>query len=277
MPEPERISSRDNRRLSNARAVRDGRSNAQIFIEGKRLAEEAIRSGLEIEQCFLVEGFADGELGGRAAALAGRVFELPEKLFRSIADTGQSQGIILLGSRPASSREGVELGIGTRPLPIVVMLKEVNNPSNLGAILRTAEAAGVGAVVISKDSADAFSPKALRSAMGASFRMPIWDEASLHDAFDWGKDHGLAITAADVSGTQSYLDTDLTIPRLLVFGSEAHGLTPGDLARVDDRVTIPLDNDVESLNLAVSAGILLFEARRQIAHHRHRVAISDLN
>src|SRR5688572_11741963 len=191
MREPERISSRDNRRLSNARAVRDGRAKAQIFIEGKRLAEEAIRSGLEIEECFLVEGFADGELGSRAAERADRVFELPENLFRSIADTERSQGIILLAGRPASSRKRVESVVGASPIPIVIMLKEINNPLNLGAILRTAEAAGVAGVVISKNSADVFSAKALRSAMGASFRIPVWDEANIDDAFGWGKEFGL--------------------------------------------------------------------------------------
>jgi TrmH family RNA methyltransferase len=263
MPEPERISSRDNRRLGNARAVRDGRAKAQIFIEGRRLAEEAIRSGMEIDECFLVEGFADLELGTRTAALGARVFELPVKLFSSIADTERSQGIILIANRPTTSRKCIESRTRASLLPIVVMLKEINNPSNLGAILRTAEAAGVAGVVISKNSADVFSAKALRSAMGASFRLPVWDEANIDDAFRWGQENGLAVTAADISGATNYLDADWTVPRLLVFGSEAHGLSPADLACVDDRVTIPLDNDVESLNIAVSAGILLFEARRQ--------------
>src|SRR5688572_9056879 len=124
MRERERISSRDNRRLSSARAVRDGRVKAHIFIEGKRLAEEALRSGLGIEECFLVEGFSDGELGNRVARHADHVFELPPKLFHSIADTERSQGIVLIAARPDSSRKRIDSKVGASSLPIVIILKE---------------------------------------------------------------------------------------------------------------------------------------------------------
>ena len=144
-----------------------------------------------------------------------------------------------------------------------LFLKEINNPSNLGAIVRTAEAAGAIGVIVSKGSADVFSPKALRSAMGSSFRLPVWENAEFSEVLGWAKVHDLVTVAADILGTSSYTDIDWRIPSLLIFGSEAHGLGELELAAIDKTVLIPMENGVESLNLAVSAGIILFEARRQ--------------
>ena len=190
------------------------------------------------------------------------IVELPDKIFRSIADTEQPQGIVLIAKRPKTSIENIESRITSALLPIVIFLKEINNPSNLGAILRTAEAAGVAGVIVSKNSADVFSPKALRGAMGASFRLPVWDNAGFDEVLRWAK-RKLVTTAADVSVSAGYTQIDWKTPRLLIFGSEAHGLNPSELEQINEMITIPMENAVESLNLAVSAGIILFEAKRQ--------------
>ena len=253
----EQITSRDNRRLAEARKVRDGKVADKMFVEGTRLVREALRSDIAIEECFFSDDFHDDELRN---AFHGPVFELPAKLFRSIADTDNSQGVIVIAKRPNAS--------SLRPsvaslLPVVIYLHEINNPANLGAVIRTAEAAGAGGVIISNNSADVFSPKALRAAMGSSFRMPIWENAGLEDILRWAKENGYITTAADVSAGTTYTSVDWEKPRLLVCGSEAHGLTTAQLDRVNEKISIPMRHGVESLNLAVSAGVILFEAKRQ--------------
>jgi len=264
MNEIEKISSRDNQRLVNARKVRDGRGDGQIFIEGKRLVTEALRSGIEIEECHFKSEFDDEDLLYAVADRAKNTFELSTKLFDSIADTKSPQGIILIAKRPVSDAGAIESKLGTG-LPIVLFLKEINNPSNLGAILRTGQAAGVAGVIVSTGSADVYSAKAIRAAMGASFRLPVWEGVTFDAALDWARERGLATVAADISGGTSYADADWRKPSLLIFGSEAHGLSVEELASVDQKILIPMADGVESLNLAVSAGIILFEARRQVS------------
>jgi TrmH family RNA methyltransferase len=266
MNEIEKISSRDNQRLVAARKVRDGKENGQIFIEGKRLAAEALRSGIEIKECFFKSEFDDKDLLYSAADQGKNTFELSAKLFDSIADTKNPQGIILIAKCPSNGREkiGERLDQQDTGLPLVLFLKEINNPANLGAIIRTAEAAGVAGVVVSAGSADVHSPKATRAAMGASFRVPVWDGVTFDEAVNWARELGLTTVAADISGGTSYVDVDWSKPSLLIFGSEAHGLSVEELASVDNKILIPMANGVESLNLAVSAGIIMFEARRQV-------------
>ena len=262
MNEIEKITSRDNQRLINARKVRDGNASDRICIEGKRLVEEALRSNIDIDECFYAEGFADTDLMYACADKAVFTAELPERIFNSIADTKNPQGIILVAKRPVGNAAAIEKKIASG-LPIVLFLKEINNPSNLGAILRTAEAAGVAGIIVSEKSADVYSPKALRASMGSSLRLAIWENAEFNDVLSWAKAGNLTTTATDIGADQTYSSIDWKKPRLLVFGSEAHGLTVEEVNRVDETILIPMENEVESLNLAVSAGIILFEAKRQ--------------
>jgi TrmH family RNA methyltransferase len=259
----ERITSRENRRLVAARAVRDGRAPEQIFIEGKRLVQEAVRSNIEIDECFVSEDLDDQFILDALAGCTASIAELPERIFSTIADTKQPQGVIAIGRRPNTGREMIAIRDGQ--IPLVVFLDEINNPSNLGAILRTAEAAGVAGIVISRGSADAFSPKALRGAMGSSFRVPVWDNAGFSDVIEWAREGHLPVCAAVADSTTDYITVDWKKPRLLIFGSEAHGLNANQLKDVDETLAIPMAQNVESLNLAVAAGIILFEARRQNA------------
>jgi TrmH family RNA methyltransferase len=257
----ERITSRENRRLVAARAARDGRAHGQIFIEGKRLVQEAVRSNIEIDECFVSDGIGDQGILDTMAGGTTSMAELPERIFRSIADTKEPQGVIAIARRPKTGREMIAIRDGH--LPLVIFLDEINNPSNLGAILRTAEAAGVAGVIISRGSADAFSPKALRGAMGSSFRMPVWDNADFGEILDWARTARLSVCAAVADSAKNYTTVDWKKPRLLIFGSEAHGLISEQLKDVDETLAIPMSQNVESLNLAVAAGIILFEARRQ--------------
>jgi TrmH family RNA methyltransferase len=265
----QKITSRENAKLKLARKARDGKEKDLIFVEGVRLAEEVLRSEIQIREIFVSESFNENE---RAAQLL-QVFqekncsinEVSEKLFQSIADTKQTQGVILLGEKPATGRRDFEAKFSLSDnLPVVVLLHEINNPANLGAILRTAEAVDVAGIVISKNSADVFSPKSVRASMGACFRLNIWTNASFEEVLNWSREKSLISTAADINAEQNYTEIDWSKPRLLIFGSEARGLSAEEFRKIDEHLVIPMENGVESLNLAVSCAVILFEAKRQI-------------
>lgn len=246
------ITSRENAKLKLARGARDGRESGFVFVEGVRLVEEALRSDVEIVYVF---ASADFDMSDRFSDFTNLYFVEP-RIFRSLADTENPQGIMALVRRPSWSLADIVPGF-------VVLLHRINNPSNLGAVVRTAEAAGVTGLITTTGSADAFSPKALRASMGSAFRLPIVERIHFDDAMAWARKRGLVSTAADISGQVRYSDLDWTVPRLIVFGSEAHGLDDGELSLINEKILIPMENEVESLNLAVSSGIILFEAKRQ--------------
>jgi TrmH family RNA methyltransferase len=264
------IESKDNPRLKLVRKIRDGLEPAFIFVEGVRLAEEAVRSNLAIEFCLFVKGTeADSrqtDLLDSVWSKTTNIFEVDESLFSAISDTRSPQGIILICKRPKTDLASFEIERERRSavLPLTVLVSEVNNPSNLGAVVRAAEAAGVAGIIVSKNSADIFSPKALRGSMGSTFRMPIWAGAANTEAIDWATLNGVSSVGATADDARSYTELDWSKPRMLVLGSEAHGLPADTEAQLDERISIPMNPNVESLNLAVAAGIILFEARRQV-------------
>lgn len=262
-----KISSRDNQRIRQAQKVRDSLIKDAIFVEGLRLAEEVLRSDLKISDVFFTESFAQTE---RGKAFLQKVenfnlAEVAEKIFGSLSDTKNPQGIILICAKPAAGKKKIEAAIetGSRKFPLLVLLHQINNPANLGAILRTCEAVGASGVILTKRSADAFSAKALRGAMGASLRLPIWSNADFFEVLDWAKEKNLMSVCADVNAEKSYLEIDWKKPRLLVFGSEARGLSAEERGEIEESLVIPMANQVESLNLAVSSGVILYEAKRQ--------------
>ena len=177
----EKITSRDNRRLVHARKVREGKISSQIFIEGRRLVGESLRSDLTIDECFVSESFRDDDLLDAVTKNTNSIAEIPDRICRALADTDRPQGIILIATRPTTSSDLIELRLGSSTLPIVIFLKEINNPSNLGAIFRVAEASGVTGIVVSTNSVDVYSPKAIRAAMGSSFRLPVWEKAGFEE------------------------------------------------------------------------------------------------
>ncbi len=179
-----KITSRDNSLLRRARSVRDGKVDDLIFIEGLRLCEEALRSDLKIEALIYSDQIARKD---RAATLiaeietgADKTAVVSENLLESISYTKTPQGIILLASRPVISQE--EFQEKQSSTPLMVILHGINNPVNVGAILRTAEAAGVTGAIVTPNTADPFSPKSLRGAMGSAFRLPVRTGASYADA-----------------------------------------------------------------------------------------------
>jgi TrmH family RNA methyltransferase len=259
------IESKDNQQLKHLRQVRDGKAEGEIFIEGARLCTEAVRSRLPITLCVLREDFDPAGHADLVAALkagAKAIVIAASKAFRTIADTKNSQGIALAAKRPAFDLHAIETAMSAGR-STVLFLDRASDPSNIGAVVRSAEAAGAAGVVASPGSADAYAPKALRAAMGSAFRLPIVTDVGFKEAIEWAKRRGISTVAAYPTAAKSYLDLDWRVPRMVVFGSEAHGLSIEQTKSVVELIGIPMENDVESINVAASAAVILFEAKRQ--------------
>ena len=258
------ITSRDNSLLRQARGVRDGKIEELIFVEGLRLCEEAHRSNLEIEAVIVSEELLRKERATPAidelSRVSKRTASVSEKLLESISYTKTPQGIVVLARRPESSEQRLSNPGAT---PLVVVLHQINNPVNVGAILRTAEAAGTTGVITTRNTSDPFSPKSLRGAMGSAFRLPIWSGPTFEEMSEWCRSRGFTLICADVEASKSYTDIDWTGSCALLLGPESTGFTDEELKSADRRVNIPMKGETESLNVSVAAGILLFEAARQ--------------
>ena len=260
-----KITSRDNSLLRRARAVRDGKVDESIFVEGLRLCEEALSSGLKIEAVIYSEEIRRKE---RAALLieeleaaSEKAGSVSENLLESISYTKTPQGIVVLASRLAHDEASFKQ---KQPVsPFLVILHGINNPVNVGAILRTAEAAGVTGAVTTSHTSDAFSPKALRGAMGSAFRVPIWAGAEYSVVIGWCAERGIRTICGAARGPRAYTEIDWRGSLAVVLGPESNGLSPEEIALADEAVRIPMQGSVESLNVAVATGILLYEATRE--------------
>jgi RNA methyltransferase, TrmH family len=259
------ITSRDNALVKRARAVRDGRASELIFVEGVRLCEEALGASLAVQDVICTERIASDERGTRlldAFNEAGKsITTVSEFVFASISDTKTPQGIVALVQRPETNKGALLEKDGE--VPLLVILHRINNPSNAGAILRTAEAAGARGAILTQGTTDIFSPKALRGAMGSSFRLPLWTNTSLKEALAWCQEHGVKTICADMRAERAHTEIDWTRATALIVGAESTGLTPQELSLADEALRIPMRSPVESLNVAVAAAIVLYEAARQ--------------
>ena len=260
-----KVTSRDNSLLRRVRAVRDGRDDESIYVEGLRLCEEALFSNLKIEAVIYSEELARKQ---RAATLleklgktSRKIAAVSEKLLASISYTKTPQGMIVLAKRPANDQKNFK---ARQPAaPFLVIMHGINNPVNVGAILRTSEAAGVTGVITTVNTSNPFSAKALRGAMGSAFRLPIWIGGNYGDIIAWCARRRIRTICADANGSKGYTEIDWRVPCALVVGPESSGLSAGEIALAKEAVRIPMRGSVESLNVAVAAGILLYEAARQ--------------
>ncbi len=261
----QQINSHDNSLLRRLRLVRDGKASDSIYVEGLRLCEEALRSSLEIEAVVYSEEIARkpraAELIDELRAVCPRLAAVSEKLLASVSYAKTPQGIVLLGAKPNLNGEGFKRQQPESPL--VVVMHGINNPVNVGAIIRTAEAAGVSGVITTPRTSDPFSPKSLRGAMGSAFRLPIWSGIAFPGVIDWCRSRSIRTIAADVEGSITYTDLDWSKPSALVVGPESSGFTEEELKTADTIVKIPMEGEVESLNVGVATAVLLYEALRQ--------------
>jgi TrmH family RNA methyltransferase len=230
--------------------------------EGVRLVEEAVAAGLEIQGAIVAApALEHPRTAGLARDLASRaidVEEVSERIFGDLTDSDSPQGILAVVAFPDWRLAALELRDGAT----LVVLDGVQDPGNVGTLIRTAFALGCAGALLLPGTADPRNPKVLRGAMGASFRMPVIQLTDEQFAA-WIRDSGVVAWVADTEGTDA---TRSTRPaRLaLVVGNEGTGVRPflSGLAKL--RVAIPLARGAESLNVAVAAGILLHEVQRAV-------------
>ena len=259
---PEVVRSRSNPVVRRFRAVKAGGGKAEglVFLEGVKLLEEAVAAALEIvEVAATPRAMARARRAIDAAVAAGTALRIVEEsVLASLSEAETSQGVLVLARRPDFDEERIFRGV-----PLVVVAVGLQNPGNLGGLLRTAEAAGATGAFVTVGSADPFSWKALRGSMGSAFRLPHVSGLTAQAVLGRLRKRGVR-SAATVSGAgTSYGAADFRKPVALLFGNEGAGL-PDDVVREADlRVAIPMRGAVESLNVGVAAGVLLFEAARQ--------------
>lgn len=255
------ITSSTNERIKHARRVREGREPELIFIEGLRLAEEAFNTGLTIEACFTVTS-EDARTLTLLSQLNDHdvpIYTTTAGILESLGDTVQTQGIILIAQRPQLTPEAL-FNRGGR---LFLALDRVQDPGNMGTLLRTAEAAGADGVLALGGSADVFSPKVLRSSMGSAFRLPVLQNVTPETLMALKTQHQLSLVAAAGDGEMKYTRYDWKQPTVLLLGNEGRGVAPDLMERCDTLLHIPMANGVESLNVATAGAVMLFEAARQ--------------
>lgn len=189
----------------------------------------------------------------------GREYEVvSEGVFREISDTQTPQGILSVVQRLSYTWEDL---LGSRPA-CILLLENIQDPGNLGTIIRTAEGAGVTGVLMSRDTVDIYNSKVVRATMGAIFRMPFYYEESLPDGIRRLKEQGICCYAAHLKGTEFY-DYDYRTDCCFMIGNEGNGLTQQTAAAADRMIRIPMQGKVESLNAATAATVLMYESMRQ--------------
>ena len=282
----ESIASRDNKWLKQFRAALRGTGPAEgepIAAEGPKLVEEGVRSGLETEALLVSES---GERHLERILLAAsesdsgvprsRIFRTSDKLFESVAGTEAPQGVAALFRQREWSFDDVMRGRANfdgayrGDLPLIVVMAAVQDPGNVGTIVRSAEAFGASGVVGTRGAADPWSPKALRASAGSALRVPLLRGMAIPILLAQLRVAGVRILAAGSRphATAAARDARTPIPDMrggcaLFIGNEGAGLPSKVEHAADDRISIAMNEDVESLNAGVAASVILFEAARQ--------------
>lgn len=245
--------------------MRDGKVKEFMLLEGVRLCEEAARAGVDITVALFTEAARSTPRAAAVLAMltggATQIFAVSDDVLFSVSDTKTPQGIVALARRPTDSAQPLVLKDGQTPL--VVILHQLNNPANAGALLRAAEAAGATGAIATAGTTDLFSPKALRGAMGSTFRLPLWTGASFAAVLDWCVEQRVSSVSTHARAAQLHTELDWTVPRAVIVGPEGAGLTAEEVGAAKAGIRIPMRPPVESLNAAVALGIILYEAARQ--------------
>lgn len=258
------MSESQKRLVQRAKSVRDGKTPELIFIEGVRLCEEAVRT-LTLESVLyspkLLRQARGEQLLDECAQRGCTPVEVKESMLDAAADTKTSQGVILLAQRPRTGSDLLAERLDA--VPLIVIAHRLNNPSNAGALVRVAEAAGASGLIATEGSVDLFSPKALRGGMGSHFRVPLWTDVPFSDALAWCATRGIQTVSTELHATQTHTSIDWRQPRAVILGPESDGLSSSEIAAAGERIRIPMHAPVESLNAAVALAVVLYEAARQ--------------
>ena len=234
------------------------RKTSGLFVaEGLRMFKEIPAD--RIDSLFVSEGFLRDE--AHKKLLSGMKYEVvSEDVFKIMSDTQTPQGILALVRQYDYRAEDLLAAPGPA---FLMVLENIQDPGNLGTILRAGEGAGVTGVLMSDATADIYNPKVIRSTMGSIFRVPFAYTEDLPASLKALKAGGIRLYAAHLDGRNNYEKEDYTVDTGFLVGNEANGLTEGTAALADAYVKIPMKGKVESLNAAVAASVLMFEAARQ--------------
>ncbi len=211
-----------------------------------------------------------------------KLTELSDRVFESVSDTKTPQGVLCLvrrnhytlqdligenrlgpghhGAAALEPMSGETIGRGE---PLIAILENLQDPGNLGTIMRTAEGAGVTGILMSQDCVDLYNPKVIRSTMGSIYRIPFYYSQDWERDLNWLKQQGVRLYAAHLEGKTYYDKVSYCAPTAFLIGNESRGLTQETAALADAYIQIPMCGQVESLNAAIAASILMYEANRQ--------------
>ena len=235
------------------------RKEGLFVVEGRRELQHCLSAGYEPYAVFICRDIlTEDELNEIIASCSCRFYELPQHLYDKVAYRGGTEGVIAELRCKDMGLEQLKL----KENPLVVVLESVEKPGNLGAVLRSADASGVDAVIVCDPLTDMYNPNLIRSSIGAIFTVPV-ATATSEDTIKWLKSNNIKIYTAQLQDSEWYYDTNMKGGTAIVMGTEATGLTQAWRKAADAHIKIPMLGRLDSLNVSVSAAILMFEAVRQ--------------
>lgn len=265
MEEPA-ITSLQNPRVKRAAKLRDRRERdrqGQILVDGAREMQRAIAAGVEFDEIFVCPALCRSEEARQAldAAQARSIalVQVTAGVFEKLAFGHRAEGLLGVARPPDTSFNRLTRLTAD---PLIAVLEGVEKPGNVGAVLRTADAAGVAAVLLADPRTDAFNPNAIRASLGTIFTVPL-AVAPTSDVLAWLSERRFRILAAQVGATYHYDEPLYAGPTAIVLGSEAHGLSEAWRSGEVIAISLPMHGIADSLNVATTAAVLFYEARRQ--------------
>jgi TrmH family RNA methyltransferase len=254
------ITSTGNQQVKNiallTKKAKERKNQGMFVVEGKKMFSEAPKEwlqGVYVSESFLKEAEAETLLKGVDYEV------LSDGVFKSISDTQTPQGILCLVQSPQYELEDLLRGADTH----LLILESVQDPGNLGTMLRTGEGAGITGVIMNQTTVDIFNPKTIRSTMGSIYRVPFYVSDNLAETVAALKQRDISVYAAHLKGKRSYEEPDYTGACAFLIGNEGNGLSDEIAGLADTYIKIPMEGKVESLNAAISASLLMYETNRQ--------------
>lgn len=248
--------------LVRLRNRRDRDRSGRFVIEGYRELTRAIAAGIAIDTLYTCPGLYLGDnepaLVDAISATGAEVVPVAEEPFRKASYRERPEGLLAVARQFPTGIDRLDLGSA----PLLLVAESIEKPGNLGTMLRTAEAAGVDAVIVADPTTDPFNPNVVRASLGTLFSVPL-AVTTTEEAIGTLRARGVRLMATTPAGAISHHQADLTGPVAIVVGSEQYGLSDPWLEAADQRIVIPMPGSVDSLNAAMAAGIVLFEALRQ--------------
>lgn len=263
---PEKITSLQNPKIKNLKKLEkssERKAQGLIIIEGLREIVLASRAGYEIDSLFVCEEIVQDKKEYPLAEIRHktqdtRQFEVTPVVYESLAYREGTEGIIAVAKPKSHALDDLHLS----KTPLLLVIEGVEKPGNLGAMLRTADAAGVDAVIICDPKTDFYNPNVIRSSIGTVFTNQL-ASASTKDVIAYLRNKGISIFAAELNGAVPHYVAELNKPSAIVVGTEATGLSEEWIKAADANLKIPMLGKIDSLNVSVSAAVLLYEAVRQ--------------